>query len=195
MNTQSDLQLFNKILGDDENAFSELFHRYYSALCGFVFRYLDDEAVTEELVQEVFVRMWEKRKQLSIQTSVKSYLYRAVKNELINRQNHEKVELKYRRTLQQDENEIRAEQVLPEVDLMRKIEASIEALPPKRKEIFKLSREKGLSYREIAEQLGISVKTVEAQMGQALKQLREDLKDYRHFVIGLSLLEKKFRKQ
>ncbi|MFV0378029.1 MAG: RNA polymerase sigma-70 factor [Mangrovibacterium sp.] len=195
MNTQTDLQLFSKLLGDDEQAFSELFHRYYSVLCAFVFRYLGDEAATEELVQELFVRMWEKRKQLTIQTSVKSYLYRAVKNELINRKNHEKVEQKYRKLLQQDEIELGAEQVLPEPGLMRKIEASIESLPPKRKEIFRLSREKGLSYREIAEQLGISVKTVEAQMGQALKQLREDLKDYRHVVIGWSLLEKKIRKQ
>lgn len=195
MNTQTDLQLFSKIIHDDENAFGELFYRYYSVLCTFVYRYLGDESLTEELVQEVYVRMWEKRKQLNIQTSVKGYLYRAVKNELINRQNHEKVELKYRKLLQQEDNEFNAEQVLPEVDLMRKIEASIEALPAKRKEIFKLSREKGLSYREIAEQLGISVKTVEAQMGQALKQLREDLSDYRHFVIGLSLLEKKFRTQ
>ena len=195
MNTQTDLQLFSKLLRDDENAFSELFYRYYSGLCAFVFRYLGDEVLTEELVQEVFVRMWEKRRQLNIRTSVKSYLFRSVKNELINRQQHEKVEQKYRKLIQQDENELGAEQVLPEVDLMKKIEASIEALPPKRKEIFRLSREKGLSYREIAGQLDISVKTVEAQMGQALKQLREDLKDYRHFVIGLSLLEKKFRKQ
>lgn len=194
MNTQTDFQLFSKIIRDDENAFSELFHRYYVALCAFAFRYLGDHSLTEELVQELFVRIWEKRKQLKIETSVKSYLFRAVKNELINRQNHEKVEQKYRKLFQQEENELRAEQVLPEIDLMRKIEASVEALPPKRKEIFKLSREKGLSYREISEQLDISVKTVEAQMGQALKQLREDLKDYRHFVIGLSLLEKKFRK-
>lgn len=194
MNTQTDLQLFSKLQRNDENAFSELFHRYYSGLCAFVFRYLRDEAITEELVQEVFVRMWEKRNELNIKTSVKSYLFRSVKNEMINRQQHEKVEQKYRKLIQQDENELSAEQVLPEVDLMKKIEASIEALPPKRKEIFKLSREKGMSYREIAELLDISVKTVEAQMGQALKQLREDLKDYRHFVIGLSLLEKKFRK-
>ena len=73
---------------------------------------------------------------------------------------------------------------------MEKIEASIEALSPRRREIFLLSRNKGLKYREIAEELGISIKTVETQMGQALKELREKLENYRQLFIGLALFFK-----
>jgi RNA polymerase sigma-70 factor (ECF subfamily) len=74
------------------------------------------------------------------------------------------------------------------VGLAQKIEESIESLPEKRKQIFKLSRDEGLKYKEIAERLGLSVKTVEAQMGLALKQLREKLKDYKDYFIGLFIL-------
>ena len=77
-----------------------------------------------------------------------------------------------------------------EFGLAKKIELSINSLPERRKEIFKLSREDGLKYREIADQLGISVKTVEVQMGLALKQLREMLKDYQDYLIGFLIISK-----
>ena len=192
MDTLTDLELFSRLIRGDETAFSELFHRYYSGLCAFASRYLDDNQKTEELVQEVFVQIWEKRCQIVIHVSVKNYLFQMVKNQVINWLNHQKVEKNYLRKLKQEERELTVDQVLPEVDLFRKIEASIKALPAKRQEIFKLSREQGLSYQEIANQQGISIKTVETQMGLALKQLREDLKDYRHLLIGFGLFKKYF---
>ncbi|WP_163715274.1 RNA polymerase sigma-70 factor [Mangrovibacterium lignilyticum] len=192
MKAATDLELFSKLKQDDEKAFSELFNRYYSGLCLFAYGLLDDDQKTRELVQEVFVQLWEKRQQIWVHTSVKSYLFRAVKNQLINWINHKKVEQKYLDKLASDEKDSQVDQYFVEVDLHQKIEASIESLPPKRKEIFKLSREDELTYREIADRLGISVKTVETQMGLALKHLREDLKEYRHLLIGISLFRKYF---
>lgn len=192
MQTHTDLELFSKLTRDDKQSFSELFHRYYSALCLFAVRFLGDEEQSRELVQEVFVQLWEKRRQIRIHSSVKSYLFRSVKNQLINWANHQKVEQKYLEKIMSEKIEMQPSQYYIEVDLHRKIENSINALPAKRREIFKLSREQGLSYREIAEQLKISVKTVETQMGLALQQLREALKEYRQLLIGISLFKKYF---
>ena len=192
MKTQTDLELFSKILHDDEKAFSELFNRYYSGLCVYAFQFLHDDQKTQELVQEVFVQVWVKRKEIQVQSSVKSYLFRSVKNLLINWVNHQKVEQKYLEMIRSEQDQVQPDQYFLEVDLQQKIEASVEALPQKRKEIFKLSREEGLTYREIAEKLEVSVKTVETQMGLALKQLREDLKEYRHLLIGISIFQKYF---
>jgi RNA polymerase sigma-70 factor (ECF subfamily) len=88
-------------------------------------------------------------------------------------------------------HEINAEQYFIEVDLIRRIEASIESLPPKRKEIFRLSREQGMKYKDIADTLNISVKTVEAQMGLALKHLRDELKDFSNHLLTLFFILKK----
>lgn len=192
MKIRTDLELFSKLIRDDEKAFSELFYRYYSGLCVYAFRFLQDEQRTKELVQEVFVQVWVKRKEIRIHSSVKSYLFRAVKNQLINWFNHQKVEQRYLDKIVSEQDHLQPDQYFQEVDLQKKIEASIEALPAKRKEVFKLSREEGLSYRAIADRLHVSVKTVETQMGLALKQLREDLKEYRHLLIGISLFQKYF---
>jgi len=190
MKSLTDLEIYSKLSHGNEQAFNELFCRYYAALCAYAYRFVGDEEETRELVQEVFVQLWEKRRHIEIHTSVKSYLFRAVKNQLINWQKHVQVEKKYLQKLASEEQDPQYGQYFVEVDLQQKIEDSIDALPPKRKEIFKLSREEGKKYHEIAEQLGLSVKTVETQMGLALKQLREDLKEYRHLLIGLSFFQK-----
>lgn len=113
-----------------------------------------------------------------------------VKNQLINLANHRKVEQRYAEMILSENIDVSPSQYFMEVDLHLKIEASINALPARRREIFRLSRERGLSYREIAGQLHISVKTVETQMGLALRQLRSDLKEYRHLLIGISIFKK-----
>ncbi|WP_170111326.1 RNA polymerase sigma-70 factor [Mangrovibacterium marinum] len=180
----------SRIAGNDENAFSILFHRYYSALCLFATHFLQDDEQSRELVQELFVQLWEKRRQIRVHRSVKSYLFRMVKNQLINLANHRKVEQRYAEMILSENIDVSPSQYFMEVDLHLKIEASINALPARRREIFRLSRERGLSYREIAGQLHISVKTVETQMGLALRQLRSDLKEYRHLLIGISIFKK-----
>lgn len=183
MDKPSDNELFLEIKNNSEIAFEQLFNRYYAPLCLFTSHFLHNRAKAGEIVQEVFVKVWAKRETLEIASSVRNYLFFAVRNQCINLLEHEKVEKRHSRQTQLDSLTDRdLEPYFMEVDLRRKIEQSIELLPEKRREIFRLSREEGLKYQEIANRLKISVKTVEAQMGIALKQLREMLKDYRDYL-------------
>lgn len=179
METKSDNELFLELKSDNELAFEQLFYKYYASLCLFTFQFSHDREIAEEIVQEIFVKIWAKRKTLQIKTSVKHYLLSSVRNQSFNRIQHEKVEKHYARQVRLEmPDESDSDLCFQEVGLSLKIEKSIELLPEKRREIFRLSREEGLKYHEIAERLHLSVKTVETQMGLALKQLRESLKDY-----------------
>lgn len=180
MKSSEEKILFDKIKDNDEKAFEKLFHKYYGHLCLFASRILQDEISAEEIVQDFFVKLWEKRKQLSIETSVKSYLYRSIRNLCFNLIEHNNIKLKHAQSvISNHKNHLADDDGFNEIDLAKKIEDSIQSLPEKRREIFRLSREEGLKYREIAEKLNISIKTVEAQMGLAFKTLREKLKHYK----------------
>lgn len=184
MNQPEEKIWMKKIQSGDAKAFEMLFHQYYGHLCLFATKILNNDAAAEEVVQEFFVKLWEKKEQLSIETSVKNYLFRAVKNQCLNYIKHNFVKENYIKTKENENQlEIDFEENYVEVDLARKIKESIDSLPEKRREIFRLSREEGLKYREIAQKLNISIKTVEAQMGLAIKNLREKLKDYNHFLM------------
>lgn len=192
MDLTDDKELYLKLKLGDERAFQSLFRKYYPAMCHFARQFLNDRELAEETVQDMFVKVWEKRESLNIESSVKHYLFRSVRNHCLNQIQHEKIKKQYaNRILESAQHEISTEQYFLEVDLIDRIEKSINSLPPKRKEIFRLSREQGLKYKEIAETLDISVKTVEAQMGQALKFLREELKDYSNYLMTLFLILKK----
>lgn len=193
MDLNQDKELFLKLKDGDEQAFKVLFEKYYSSMCLFARQYLKDHELAEESVQDMFVRIWERRQALNIETSVKHYLFRSVRNHCLNQIQHEKIKLQYAsKVLDAASHEIDPEQYYIEVDLLKRIETSINSLPPKRKEIFRLSREQGLKYKEIAEKLNISVKTVEAQMGLALKYLRDELKEYSNHTLTLLLILKKY---
>jgi RNA polymerase sigma-70 factor (ECF subfamily) len=184
MNQPEEKIWMKKIQSGDAKAFEMLFHQYYGHLCLFATKILNNDAAAEEVVQEFFVKIWEKKEQLSIETSVKNYLFRAVKNQCLNYIKHNFVKENYIKTKENENQlEIDFEENYVEVDLAQKIKESIDSLPEKRREIFRLSREEGLKYREIAQKLNISIKTVEAQMGLAIKNLREKLKDYNHFLM------------
>ncbi len=173
--------LFNKIKNGDEQTFEILFKNYYSFLCHFASQFLTDDIIAEEVVQDIFVKLWEKRESIVIETSVKSYLFRMVKNQCLNIIQHNKIKNQYAEKVKETPllNQTTSD-FYNAVELSQAIEESINSMPDKRKEIFRLSREEGLKYKEIAEKLKISIKTVEAQMGIALKYLREKLKEYNH---------------
>jgi len=192
MDLSQDNELYRKLKEGNGQAFKTLFEKYYSALCHFACQLLQDNVLAEESVQELFVRLWERRELLNIETSVKHYLFQSVRNQCLNLIQHQKVRKLYASKIIESANrEIDTEQYFMEVDLIKRIEKSIDSLPQKRKEIFKLSREQGLKYKEIAEKLNISIKTVEAQMGLALKYLRDDLKEYSDHLLTLLLIFKK----
>lgn len=174
----------------DQRTFESLFRQFYQALCFYGFKYLSEQEQVEEVVQSVFTTIWEKREQLKIETSFKAYLYRSVRNSCLNMLKHEKVKQEYVSDYQaagQQDQSIYSEEA-QDPDLAQHIAEAIDKLPPERKAIFKMSKLEGLKYKEIAEKQGISIKTVENQMGKALQFLREELKDYA-FLILFSAVE------
>lgn len=192
MDLRDDKELYEKLKQGDGPAFKVLFQKFYAPLCHYAYQLLHDNEMAEETVQELFVHVWEKRASLTIETSVKHYLFRSVRNQCLNQLEHQKVRKQYAsKIMASSAQEIDPEQSYLEVDLMQRIEKSIASLPPKRQEIFRLSREQGLKYQEIADRLNLSVKTVEAQMGQALKHLRDHLKEFSNHLISFFFILKK----
>ncbi len=192
MDLTDEKELYLRLKEGDERAFNALFQKYYSSMCHFARQFLNDSEMAEETVQDMFVRIWEKRESLNIESSVKHYFFRSVRNHCLNQIQHQKIRKQYASMVKESAHQdIDPDQYYVEVDLLKRIEKSIDSLPVKRQEIFRLSREQGLKYKEIAEELKISVKTVEAQMGLALKHLREDLKEFSNHLITLFLFLKK----
>ncbi len=177
------------ITNGDEKAFEALFKSFFPELCFYAIRFVEDMESAEEIVQDIFFNFWNNREKLNVNTSVKSYLYATVRNTCLNLIKHQKVENKYRehfaRNLQADE--LDEAKWIENNDLENRILATIDKLPTQRQKIFKMSRFEELSYKEIASQLNLSVKTVENQMGSALKFLRKELKDYLPLIILLLL--------
>lgn len=188
MKTQNEKELFRQLKEGSEPAFETIFNHYYAPLCLFAQQILRDDQKAEEVVQDSFVNLWGKRENIQVESSLKYYLFRSVKNHCLNQIQHLKIREKYAEKVKESfDQDLHDADYFIEVGLSRKIEKSIEALPEKRRQIFKMSREEGLKYKEIADQLNLSVKTVETQMGLALKQLRDMLKDYKDQFIGLAI--------
>ncbi|WP_216616700.1 RNA polymerase sigma-70 factor [Marinifilum caeruleilacunae] len=165
--------------------FENLFNDHYSRLCAYAYNFLKEQEGSEEIVQEVFFKLWINRSEIQINSSMESYLYRSVRNASLNLIKHISIREKYKEynkeAIEYDEQIDKDPMNASELEL--KIRASIDKLPEQRKKIFILSRYEQLKYKEIAEQLGISVKTVENQMGKALKFLREELADYLPLIV------------
>lgn len=179
MDRQEEHILFEKIKTDDEKAFERLFRHYYPHLCLYATQILKNPLAAEEIVQELFVRLWERRKETEIESSLKNYLLRAVKNLCLNFIKHNQIKNEYFQKILAENEPISSDDNFEnQTELFQIIEKSISELPAKRREIFRLSRQEGLKYREIAEKMNISIKTVETQMGLAMKTLREKLRDF-----------------
>jgi RNA polymerase sigma-70 factor (ECF subfamily) len=164
----------------DLQSFEVLFRQYYQMLCSYAYRFVNDTDTAEEIVQELFYKLWEKRSELHINTSVKSYLFSAVHNRCLKFIEHRNVETKYRNYFLLRETEVENElQYNSNVsELQGIIDHTLNSLPDRCSRIFRLNRFEGLKYHEIAELLSISIKTVEANMGKALKMLRKNLRGY-----------------
>lgn len=184
MNFQADIAL--KIQDGDKKAFEEVFRALYAALCSYANNYLKDHDQAEEVVQEVFCNYWNKRKSLEITGTLDAYIFQSVRNACFNYIKHQKVRRDYAldqlSSLRHEETQ--QHDVLIALELEQKIEECLLQLPPERQKIFRMSREEGLKYKEIAEKMNISIKTVEAQMGKALHSMREKLLAY----LSLALL-------
>lgn len=173
--TEADLILSLK--DGDMKAFSDLFDRYGKRLYYFSMGYLKSSANAEEIVQEVFLKIWNNREELSIQKSFESYLFTIAKNGILNTIRKSKSEQAYINyaKLHPGKN-ILLDEELDFNELEKAYRQTIEKLSPRRKEIYLLSREQSLSNAEIAEKLNISIKTVENQMTSAISEIRKNLR-------------------
>ncbi len=172
--------IFELVKNGDRKAYEQLFKLYYAALVRFAREILKDTDAAEDLVQEVFVKMWERKQNIDIKTSIKAYLYMAVKNHCLN-----KLKAEQRNAFLEDgmADDVRiatndTEEYSNTIELSKHINQALELLPPKCAIIFKMSRFEDKTYKEIAESLELSVKTVENQMGKALSILRNALSPY-----------------
>ena len=168
------------IRNDDEQAFESVFRQHYAPLCRYARQLLADPDEAEEEVQAMFLVLWEKRAGILITTSLKSYLYRAVHNRCLNRIKHVAVRDEHREHIRYVGNETVESpvQTLIGDELSARLQRAIQKLPEQCRLAFTLSRFDELKYQEIADQLGISIKTVENQIGKALRILRAELSDY-----------------
>lgn len=163
----------------DEGAFDQLFRRYYGPLVGLAESLVQNRAQAEEVVQDVMLELWRRRETLQITDTVRAYLFRSSRNRALN-------ELRRARVAKRGEPYARGEELtlptahadLVHEELEQAIRSALDALSPPIRETFDLSRTEGLRYAEIAERLGLSVKTVEARMGRALKELRASLAEW-----------------
>ena len=173
-------QVLTSLSEGSESAIEMLFKTYYGPLCQYAYSFLRDQDEAEEVVQNAFVNIWDRREELAIQTSVKSYLYRMVRNACLNVIKHQRVRMEHEsheKALGEPVHEGTGQELIAS-ELERRIAHAMKTLPEQCRLVFQLSRFEELKYAEIADQLNISVKTVENHMGKALRLMREQLKDY-----------------
>ncbi len=183
----TDNEIINRLRQDSEEAFEYIFLKFYNRLCLYVTCLIHNKNSAEEIVQDVFYELWEKRNILKINISLKAYLFKAVYNRSINYINYNRRRNKY---VQNQLNKIQNQQIVPpvsdnypianllsqELDIL--INKAIASLPNQCRTVFQLCRFENLSYKEIATKLHISVNTVKTQLQRAMKKLRNSLQDY-----------------
>ncbi len=164
-----------RIRGGDEEAFEELFHAFYPRLCAFAASYVESYDVARDVGQDVFLKIWQHREQWTLHTSLKSYLYQTVRNQSLNQRRGEQRRAEREQTVGATQPAPAAEDEYSRKELEAAIWAAIDQLPPRRRRAFVLHRQHGLTYKEVAQVMGTQPKTVENQIGRALKFLREAL--------------------
>lgn len=176
-----ELLLLTRIRNNDLKAFEKLFRLYYDPLCRYADSYINEMPTSEEIVQDLFYFLWKERDQIQVRLSVKSYLYQAVRNRAFHHLKHLQVKDNYREMMSdlnpKPDNRTPADE-LEFKELENQLSVSLQRLPERQSRIFCMSRFDGKKYNEIAQELSLSVKTVEAEMTKALAMLRKELKHF-----------------
>ncbi len=169
----------------NKEVFNAIYNEFSDMLYHLCMEYLSDETIAEEIVQDTFVKLWDVREGIRDDLSLRNYLYTITKNYCLMQFRKKQTLIKSKKELKYIEMQFNyeamvamADDVLQFDELKSRIDEAIEALPDKLKEVFILSRFDGLKYKEIAEQLDVSVKTVEVRISKSLSILRNELKDY-----------------
>ncbi|WP_420580139.1 RNA polymerase sigma factor [Reichenbachiella sp.] len=172
-------KLVKKLKGGCHQSFTTLFHLYAKKLYNFSYKYTQSHAESEEIVQEVFLKIWNKRDTINPKLSFNAFLITIAKNHIFNRIKKEASRKQYRNQIEHSElitNETESKVIFADLEQIAK--SKIEDLPPKRKQIFLLRRDSGMTVKEIAQKLGIAESTVENQMNKAIKSLKTNLSKF-----------------
>jgi len=177
-----------KLLKDgNQDVYRSIYEKYFGSLFIFAKEYVQEDEVAKEMVQDTFLKLWEKRTSLDNDTNIQSFLYRITRNNCLNYIKHLKVQQKYHNfsKSKQIETELNftalnheSLEKLISAELEEKINKAVLSLPPRCKQIFEFSRNDEKKYREIADELNISIKTVENQIQKALNKLRQHLSEF-----------------
>ncbi len=180
-----ELEWLERIRTGDEEAFEALFRAYVEPLCAYAYSYVESEPAAQEIVQDLFARLWERRDSLEVPRCVHAYLYGAMRNRAINYVRNRRVEATFlQRALRIVQARATAPRPVPPDEdlnaqaLAEAVERAVAELPPRCREVFTLTRDQHLSYAEVAGVLHISPKTVEIHMGRALALLRQKLEPW-----------------
>lgn len=179
-------QLFLRIaLKDDEEAFRSLFFEFFSSLCVFAHRHVEDWDTCEDLVQDTFFKIWKNRKSIEINISSRNFLITSVRNSCIDYLRKQDSARIWQEREIKDKTGYTSDDLYSHIELEQMLTTALSKLPENIREVFEMNRFEGKTYKEIAEEKNISVKTVEAHMTKALKVLRIELKDYLPLIILL----------
>lgn len=171
----------------DNRIFEMLFKEHFKALCFFSNKYINDFESAKNIVHDVFTNLWENKNKLEINENLKSYLYTSVYNRSLNFIRDNKKFIKEDIISEQfaGNNNFIFEDHCETIEIQERIISTLEKLSPKTREVFELSRYENLKYKEIAEKLDISIKTVESHISKALSELRNNLKEFMTFLIAV----------
>ena len=181
-NTMDDIFLLQLIKNGDKQAFKYIFDTYFTALCRFMYLYLGNTQEAEDIASDILASIWENRKKLEIRLTFKAYLFQAAKNRCLNAIRDRKATVSLGDINGQDTPQVNVTDSLETEELNHLIQEAILSLPDKCREVFLKSRTNNLTNQEIAESMDISVKTVEAQITKALKQIRKFLGEQYYYL-------------
>lgn len=183
--TSTDDELFASLKQGDSTAFDVIYNRYHGILFIHAYRLLQDKEEARDVVQDLFAVLWTKAPAIELKSSVAGYLYKAVRNRVLDIIAHRKIQSGYLQSLRKfmDEGAVITDDYVREQELTRMIEDEVKLLPPKMREVFELSRFANMSHKDIAAQLQISDKTVKKQINYAIRALKLKLTCFLLFIL------------
>ncbi|MCX7985893.1 MAG: RNA polymerase sigma-70 factor [Bacteroidales bacterium] len=196
MQLNEEKNIISLLIQGDESAFEQVYRAYFQRVVNFVNTYLNDISVSKNITQDTFLKLWEQRKLLRTDASILSFLLVIARNSCMDYLKHQQVVQKYENNVQQKHKELELSyhalrrleiDFLTYQEIEQIIQQTLDSLPPQCRQVFCMSRFEEKSNKEIADNLQLSVKTVEAHITRALKILREALKDYITILILLNI--------
>ena len=175
---QIDFMLRSITLHDDGVAFRYLFEHYYPSLCLFAKCFIDDRETREDIVQEVFFRLWDKRKQITVTSSAQNYLLTSVRNLCLNYLRRQEVQQPFEESLFDQPDDEEGDRLIQLRELEEQLAQALAQLPPEYRLAFELNRMEGKSLEEVAQRMGVSTRTVERYRDKAIALLQTELKEY-----------------